>query len=102
MKNKKSSRAALDMDEEEFRQVGHHLVDKIADFLGNISQRNVHKPGAAEIAHKILGVAPLPDTGSSNENVVEEISDLLLEHLFSMVIHDFGDTLTAHPARWVL
>ena len=90
MKNKKSPRAALDMDANEFREVGHHLVDKIADFLGNVSERNVHKPGAAKIAHEILGVTPLPNTGSSNENVVEDISDLLLEQ----------SLFNGHPRFW--
>ena len=88
--NDKEPRNPLDMHPDEFREVGHQLVDKIADFLGGLNDRDVHSPNAAKIAREELGTASLPDAGSSTADVVDGISDLLLEQ----------SLFNGHPRFW--
>lgn len=90
MTYQKNNRAPLDMEAEEFRQVGHQLVDKIADFLGGLNERDVHNPGGAKVARDLLGTGSLPNTGVPTDDVIGEISDLLLEH----------SLFNGHPRFW--
>ena len=90
MTNQKEPRAPLDMDADEFREAGHQLVDKIADFLAGLNERDIHKPNAANVAREALGTVSLPNTGSSTEDVIGEVSDLLLEQ----------SLFNGHPRFW--
>lgn len=90
MTKDKETRVPLDMDADEFREVGHQLVDKIADFLGGINDRDVHSPEAAKVARDALGVMTLPSTGSPTEDIIGEVSDLLLEQ----------SLFNGHPRFW--
>jgi aromatic-L-amino-acid/L-tryptophan decarboxylase len=90
MTNQKEPRAPLDMDAEEFREAGHQLVDKIADFLGGINERDIHKADGAKVARDALGTGSLPNTGSSTDDVIGEVSDLLLEQ----------SLFNGHPRFW--
>jgi glutamate/tyrosine decarboxylase-like PLP-dependent enzyme len=90
MTNDKEPRNPLDMHADEFREAGHKLVDKIADFLGDLNDRDIHSPNGAEVAREVLGTVPLPNAGSSTEDVIEEISDLLLEQ----------SLFNGHPRFW--
>src|SRR5262245_39891957 len=76
------------MSPEEFREAGHRLVDRIAEFLDGIASRPVAPgPDASEI-HRPLGQGGLPAEGAPAARLVEEAAELLLGG---------GSVLVGHP-----
>ena len=82
--------APLDMTGEEFRRVGHKLVDQIATFLDGIRSRKVQSSDAVAMAQQFLGDQALPSKGLPAEEVMNDVSSLLIEK----------SLLTAHPRFW--
>ena len=73
-------RAPIELDAEEFRRLGHGLVDELADFLGALPARRV-APG--ETPHEIrtaLGGDGLPEHGTPADELLAETVRLLFEH----------------------
>ena len=89
----------LQMDPEEFRRVGHELVDSIAGFLTSVRERPVttgESPG--EIRTALDAAAPLPQTGSDAGAILEEASRLLFEHSLLNGHPRFLGYVTSSPA----
>ncbi|MGH7717378.1 MAG: pyridoxal-dependent decarboxylase, partial [Gemmatimonadaceae bacterium] len=80
--------APLDLDPERFRELGHWLVDEIAQFLETLPQRAV-TPGTTPAATRAkLGAdRSLPSTGADPADILGEASELLLAN----------STFTGHP-----
>ncbi|MDH3932726.1 MAG: hypothetical protein OET16_10940, partial [Chromatiales bacterium] len=55
--------AALDMSAEEFRELGHGLVDRLADYYAALPQRAVTAGEAVDTIRAELGPRGLPQTG---------------------------------------
>ncbi len=66
------------MTAEEFRAVGHALVERLADFLDSIRSRPVSPNRTPEEIRALLGSGGLPETGAPAARLLEEASDLLL------------------------
>jgi glutamate/tyrosine decarboxylase-like PLP-dependent enzyme len=81
------SPTSLDLDAEQFRQIGHTLVDRIADFLASLEQRPVGPGESPDEIRAALGERPLPQTGRDPGELLEEAAGLLFDH----------SVLTAHP-----
>jgi aromatic-L-amino-acid decarboxylase len=84
------SASPLDMPAEEFRALGHRLVDIIAEFYASMPER----PAAPDVEpaqiRAQLGAHPFPEEGAPGEQLLEEAARLL-----------FGNTrLSAHPRYW--
>lgn len=74
-------RAAVEMGPEEFRTIGHGLVDQLADFLGGLPARPVtsgEMPAAVRAA--VASERRLPEAGADAGAVVTAATDLLVEH----------------------
>ena len=83
-------KAPLEMDPEEFRRLGHGVVDRLADFLRTLPQRPVTpgvSPGKIRV---LLGDNPLPQRGTAAENLLPEAATLLFEH----------SLFNGHPRFW--
>jgi len=81
----------LDLEPEEFRELGHELVDRIADFLDSLPTRPL-TPGesASTVQLALRADSPLPQQGSPPGPLLEEAARLLFDHsLFS-----------GHPRYW--
>ncbi len=85
-----SQKAPLDMTGEEFRRVGYKLVDQIASFLDGIRARKVQSSDAVAMAQQILGDQALPSKGLHADEIMDEVSRLVIEK----------SLLTAHPRFW--
>ena len=72
--------APIEVEAEEFRRLGHGLVDEIADFLDALPERRV-APG--ETPHEVraaLGGGGLPEHGTPADELLAETTRLLFEH----------------------
>jgi aromatic-L-amino-acid/L-tryptophan decarboxylase len=70
----------LEMSPEEFRRLGHELVDQLAGFLGSVRERAITPGETPTEVRRKLGRAPLPATGSPPSELLPEATRLLLDH----------------------
>ena len=77
----KSRTAPLEMTEEQFRSLGHDLVDRIASFLGSLRGRAVTPAESADKVRAALDAArTLPEQGAEAGALLQNTADLLFEH----------------------
>jgi len=77
----KSRTAPLEMTEEQFRSLGHDLVDRIASFLGSLRGRAVTPAESADKVRATLDAArTLPEQGEKANVLLENTAGLLFEH----------------------
>ncbi|HTO89599.1 MAG TPA: aminotransferase class V-fold PLP-dependent enzyme [Candidatus Sulfotelmatobacter sp.] len=91
--------AALSIDRERFRELGHHLIDAIADRLAAIPAGRVtpgETPGAVRQALGVGGA--LPERGADPRALLDRATALLFDHsLFNGHPRFFG-YITSSPA----
>jgi glutamate/tyrosine decarboxylase-like PLP-dependent enzyme len=80
----------LDLNPDEFRRVGHTLVDRLADFLDTLPSRPVTLGETPKTIRQLLGNHPLPDSGMNPDKLMEETADLLFDH----------SLFNGHPRFW--
>jgi aromatic-L-amino-acid/L-tryptophan decarboxylase len=68
------------MSKEEFRKVGHYLIDTIADFIDTIEERLVTTGETSTQLQSLLGTTPLPETGIEADVIMKRAADLLINH----------------------
>ena len=73
-------RPALDMPPEEFRALGHDLVDQIADFYASLSSRKISSGLDLNAVQAVLGSADLPEEGTDPAALLAETAPLLFDH----------------------
>jgi len=72
-------KAPLDMSAEEFRAVGHELVDGIADFLASLRERPVTRDLAPAQVRALLPAGEVPEHGADAGELLGEVRRLLVE-----------------------
>lgn len=72
--------AALEIDADEFRSLGHELVDRVADFLATLRERKVTPGEDPEVVRALLSKWGLPQQGEEAATVVRQATDLVLTH----------------------
>jgi glutamate/tyrosine decarboxylase-like PLP-dependent enzyme len=82
--------APLEMDGEQFRRLGHRLVDQIAEFLDGIQVRPVTHDHSPAGLRKLLGSDDLPARGTAADDLFDEVSELLFDN----------SLLNGHPRFW--
>jgi aromatic-L-amino-acid/L-tryptophan decarboxylase len=81
----------LEMSSEEFRSLGHALVDRIAGFLDSLPQRKVTTgESPTEIREALDANRSLPQRGTDPAQLLEHAADLLMEH----------SLFNGHPRFW--
>lgn len=91
--------APLAMDKEAFRQLGHGLVDAIADFLEAMPERPVSSAQSPAAIRALLDAGrTLPATGADADVLLRSARELLFDHsLFNGHPRFFG-YITSSPA----
>ena len=74
------SLAPIELDAEEFRRLGHDLVDGIADFLRTLPERRVAPGETAEEVRAALGRGGLPEHGMPADELLADAARLFFEH----------------------
>jgi aromatic-L-amino-acid decarboxylase len=77
----KVRKAALEISPEAFRELGHRLVDRIAEHMARMPDGRV-KPDepAAAVRNALAAGRSLPDRGAEPEELLTNAADLLFEH----------------------
>ncbi len=78
--NKVRRRAPIELDGQEFREVGYALVDEIADFLDSIRERAVTTGATPEAIREVLGDKRLPESGMDAKQIALDAARLLIDH----------------------
>ena len=91
--------APLAMDAVTFRELGHRLVDQLAEFLDSLPRRPVtHDESPSAIRDALDLSCPLPESGTDPGPLLERTAQLLFDHsLFNGHPRFFG-YVTAPPA----
>jgi aromatic-L-amino-acid/L-tryptophan decarboxylase len=88
----------LGMEPEQFRQLGHELVDGIADFLHTLPERRVVPPEDPAALRALLPAGGLPEEGTAAGPLLREALELLAEHSTFNAHPRFFGYITASPA----
>jgi aromatic-L-amino-acid decarboxylase len=74
-------RTPVELEPDEFREIGHRLVDDIAELLGSMRTRPLTAGDTPEQARALLGAdRPLPEEGTDAATVMKEVTELLVDH----------------------
>jgi aromatic-L-amino-acid decarboxylase len=88
----------IEMGKEEFRAIGHQLVDQISEFIGSIREKPVTTGESPDQIQKILGTASLPDHGTPAAQLFSRASDLMMNHSLLNGHPKFFGYITSSPA----
>ncbi|HZY61097.1 MAG TPA: aminotransferase class V-fold PLP-dependent enzyme [Edaphobacter sp.] len=81
----------LEMQPEEFRKLGHELVDRIADLFGSMAERKVTPGEPPAVIQRALDASrTLPEKGTDATTLMNRAADLLFDH----------SLLSGHPRFW--
>lgn len=84
-------KAPINMQADEFRRLGHHLVDRIAELLDSLPMRPVTAGEAPEAIRAALDSSrQVPDHGTDPAQLVKRAADLLFTH----------SLFNSHPRFW--
>ncbi len=94
-----SRTAPINLSSDEFRSVGHELIDRIAELLETIADRPVTSGLAPEeVRDRIDSRLPLPDAGMPAPEIVARTTELLTELSLYNGHPRFGGYITSSPA----
>jgi glutamate/tyrosine decarboxylase-like PLP-dependent enzyme len=82
--------APLEIHGDEFRKLGHQLVDEIAEFLDSLPQRPVTTAESPQTMRKLLGSDTLPQRGSPPNELLDDAARVLFDH----------SLFNGHPRFW--
>jgi glutamate/tyrosine decarboxylase-like PLP-dependent enzyme len=76
-KRSRSRTSALSMDAAEFREIGHRLIEQIADFYDSLPKRALTPTKTPSQVRELLGSGALPDQGTAAGELLEEVAPML-------------------------
>lgn len=97
MENIKSDLAPVEIDKEEFRKVGHALIDILSDFYNSIEERPVTTGETPTQLQSLLGTRTLPENGSSVPELFSKATELLCNHSLFNGHPKFFGYITSSP-----
>jgi glutamate/tyrosine decarboxylase-like PLP-dependent enzyme len=64
----------------EFRTLGHALIEQIADFYESLPERSLTSASTPEAVRNLIGKGNLPERGEEAGALLEEVAPLLFDH----------------------
>ena len=98
MKLNADRHAPLDLPPDEFRRVGHELIDRIARHLETLSERPITAGDAPGDVRELIGQGALPDGGSDPGVLLDRTAQLLFDHSLFNLHPRFWGYITGSPA----
>lgn len=71
---------SIEINREEFRRIGHQLIDDIAEFISTIDKRPVTAKESPSQLQSILGKGSLPEHGVPANELISRATNLLFNH----------------------
>ncbi|MES2525221.1 MAG: aminotransferase class V-fold PLP-dependent enzyme [Gemmatimonadota bacterium] len=91
--------APLHMNADEFRRVGHALVDEVATFLSGLADRPVTQSAAPDAVQRLIDAEMrLPDEGADAESLLRAAATMLFDHSLHNGHPRFFGYITSSPA----
>src|SRR6266850_1473796 len=84
------------MDAKEFRNVGHQVVDLLADYLASIDQKPITPQVEPGNVHGLFD-EPLPQRGIAAEDILKEVSHKLLPNCVHVSHPGYFGLITPTP-----
>ena len=81
--------APLELEPEEFRELGYRAIDRITEFLKTLPSKPVAPNNSATSIRELISL-PFPDEGQPARPLLEHAFDLLVDH----------STFNSHPRFW--
>jgi len=72
--------APADMPPEQFREIGHSLVDAIADFYAHLPTASTASPLLPDAMREMLGTRKLPENGTDVARVLQDFQEIFFQH----------------------
>src|SRR5262245_41623899 len=95
----KHRKAPLELSVEEFRTLGYRLIDRIASHFERIRDRPVTPGESVAVVRQAIGASrSLPASGAQAPALLEEVTDMLLDHSLFNAHPRFWGYITAGPA----
>jgi glutamate/tyrosine decarboxylase-like PLP-dependent enzyme len=88
----------LDLPPDEFRRLGHALVDRIAQHLETINDRPITAGDAPSDVRELIGQRALPDRGTEAGPLLDRTAQLLFDHSLFNLHPKFWGYITGSPA----
>ena len=79
MMNKRRN-VPLELTPEDFRKLGHQLIDRIAEHFANIATTPLTKGESPGKIREILGKESFPENGMNPEKLLKETVELIFQH----------------------
>ena len=77
----KKRETPINLSGEEFRKLGHALVDRIAEFYDSLPERPVTRAPTPQEVRALLGDSALPETGTDAARLLDRITPVSYTHL---------------------
>lgn len=88
----------ITISKEEFKKIGHQLIESLSDFIDTIDEKPVTTGETPKQIQTILGNASLPEHGTSVSELFSKTSNLLLNHSLLNGHPKFFGYITSSPA----
>ncbi len=93
-----NARRYLDLNPEEFRKIGHQLIDQVADFLASLPNRPLTTGETPTEIRKLLNQRSLPEKGSDVGPLLSDAATMLFNHSLFNGHPRFWGYITSSPA----
>lgn len=79
-RTERQRRSVLDMPAEEFRSLGHALIEQIADFYESLPRRPVTRATGPDELRALLGTGELAEQGTDADRLLADVAPVLFDH----------------------
>ena len=90
MKIDRRDNSAIEMSGDDFRRLGHELVDRIASFLDELPELPVTRGEPVDVLRSRLKPDGMPHQGMGAESALSGVADMLIDH----------SLFNGHPRFW--